>query len=226
MTPDHPIPRRHLLAAAAGAAAPPPAPEPFPATPAAALDRLRAGNRRFAAGMTRHAHEGAAWRRHLVGEQRPFATVLGCSDSRAPVELVFDQGFGDLFVVRVAGNVIAADVVGSIAYAGLHLRTPLFVVLGHSGCGAVTAALDAKLKKAHEPEPIEALVRLIDPGLANLDLALPADARLAAAVEANVRWSVRQLAALPTARQATDRHRCELIGAVYDLRTGSVRFLT
>jgi carbonic anhydrase len=214
-----------LAAGAASAAGPAPAAEPFPATPAEAVDRLRAGNRRFAAGATRHAHEGADWRRQLVGEQKPFATVLGCSDSRVPVELVFDQGFGDLFVVRVAGNVIAADVVGSVAYAGLHLHTPLFVVLGHAGCGAVTAALDAKLKKAKEPEPIEDLVRLIDPGLAGLDLALPPAARLDAAVEANVRWSVRQLARLPAARQAVERHKCEIVGAVYDLRTGLVRVL-
>lgn len=226
MTPDPSVTRRQLLAAgAASAVDPPPAPEPFPATPAAALDRLRAGNRRFAAGTTRHAHEGAAWRRQLVGEQRPFATVLGCSDSRVPVELVFDQGFGDVFVVRVAGNVIAADVVGSVAYAGLHLRTPLFVVLGHAGCGAVTAAVDAKLKKAKEPEAIEALVRLIDPGLAGLDLSLPPAALLDAAVEANVRWSVRQLASLPAARRAVERHQCEIVGAVYDLRTGQVRVL-
>jgi carbonic anhydrase len=226
MTPDLPITRRQLVTAAAAAGAqPPPAPEPFPASTAAAVERLRVGNRRFVAGTTRHAHEGAEWRRHLVGEQRPFATILGCSDSRVPVELVFDQGFGDLFVIRVAGNVIAADVVGSVAYAGLHLRTPVFVVLGHSGCGAVTAAVDEKLKKAKEPGAIEALIRLIDPGLRDLDLTLPAADRLAAAVEANVRWSVRQLAALPGAREAVERHRAEIVGAVYELRTGVVRFL-
>src|SRR5437762_13276363 len=133
-----------------------------------ALGRLREGNRRFVADQsTSISHHER--RRSLVNGQEPFATVLGCSDSRVPTELVFDQGFGDLFVVRVAGNVIADDVVGSIAYAALHLRTPLFVVLGHAGCGAVTAAVDARLKKVKEPERIEALLRLIDPGLKDLD---------------------------------------------------------
>ena len=156
--------RRQLLAAAGLAGLGPralsAADPPAPTDPAEALSRLRAGNARFAAGQTRHAHESADWRKHLVGDQKPFATVLGCSDSRVPPELVFDQGFGDLFVVRVAGNVIAADVVGSLAYAALHLGTPLFVVLGHGTCGAVTAALDARLKKAKEPERIEVLLKL------------------------------------------------------------------
>src|SRR5688572_21765396 len=126
--------RRQVLAAAGaagtGLAAPPlagaePVPEEFPKDADAALERLKAGNGRFVEGKTRHAHEGADWRKHLVSGQKPFATILGCSDSRVPTELVFDQGFGDLFVVRVAGNVIAADVVGSIAYAALHLRTQI-----------------------------------------------------------------------------------------------------
>jgi carbonic anhydrase len=142
-----------------------------------------------------------------------------------PPELVFDQGFGDLFVVRVAGNVIAADVVASLAYAALHLGTPLFVVLGHTGCGAVTAALDAKLKKAKEPERIEALVKLIEPGLKELDLNAAYPAALAAAIEANVRWSVSQLAGLTGVKEALRDGRILLAGAVYELDTGRVRFL-
>lgn len=221
--------RRQLLAAAGlaglGARALSAADPPAPTDPAEALRRLQAGNARFAAGQTRHAHESADWRKHLVADQKPFATVLGCSDSRVPPELVFDQGFGDLFVIRVAGNVIAADVVGSIAYAALHLGTPLFVVMGHAGCGAVAAAVDAKVKKAKEPERIEALLKLIEPGLKDLDLALAAPARLDAAVEANVRWSVRQLAELEGPRAAIRDGRIRLVGAVYDLATGKVRFL-
>jgi carbonic anhydrase len=190
-----------------------------------ALDRLKSGNARFAEGKTRHAHEGANWRKHLVGGQNPIATVLGCSDSRVPVELVFDQGFGDMFVIRVAGNVIAADVLGSIAYAALHLRTPLFVVLGHAGCGAVTAAVDSKLKKTNEPERIEALLKLIEPGLEDLDLKLAYPRLLDAAVEANVRWSLRQLTVIPAARLAIEHYQIVVVGAVYDLQTGKVRFL-
>jgi carbonic anhydrase len=227
--------RRRLLAALGGATAALATPlgadepqprEPFPKTPAAALARLKAGNARFADGRTRHAHESADWRKHLVREQKPLATVLGCSDSRVPPELVFDQGFGDLFVVRVAGNVVAADVVASLSYAALHLGTPLFVVMGHTGCGAVTAALDAQLKKAREPERIEALVRLIEPGLKDLDTKAPYAEALAAAVEANVRWAVAQLARLTGPKEALRDGRVALAGAIYELETGRVRFLT
>jgi carbonic anhydrase len=227
-----PLTRRQLLAGtgAAGLSAtlcgePASAAEGFPKDGAEALALLQAGNARFAEGRTHHAHSSADWRKHLVGEQRPIATILGCSDSRVPPELVFDQGFGDLFVIRVAGNVIAADVLGSIAYAALHLETPLFVVLGHSGCGAVTAALDVKLKNVREPDRIAALVKLIDPGLKDLNLTLPGPARLEAAVEANVRWSLKQLSEQPESRQMLARRGVTLVGGVYDLATGRVRFL-
>ena len=199
--------------------------EEFPKDGGAALERLKAGNARFVEGKTRHAHEGAEWRKHLVGEQRPIATVLGCSDSRVPVELVFDQGFGDLFVVRVAGNVIADDVLGSIAYAALHLRTRLFVVLGHASCGAVTAAVDSRLKRAKEPERIAALLKLIEPGLKDLDWKLARPGLIDAAIDANVRWALRQLTEMPAVKAAVEQHRCLFVGGVYDLQTGKVRFL-
>ena len=105
--------------------------------------------------------------------QRPFAVILGCSDSRVPPELVFDQGFGDLFVIRLAGNVIEPSVFGSIQYAHLHLGTSLLVVLGHEGCGAVKAALAAKFKKAKHPERIQRVVDLIDPALTGVQAVAP-----------------------------------------------------
>lgn len=199
--------------------------------PAAPLDadeavrRLKEGNARFAEGRTRHAHESARWRKHLVAGQKPFAALLGCSDSRVPVELVFDQGFGDLFVIRVAGNVIAEDVFGSIQYAGRHLGTRLFVVLGHEGCGAVSAALSALSGDRGEASHIRSLLRLIEPGLAGLNPASTGEARLRAAVEANVRWSVRQLAASPEGKRAVEEYGASILGAVYDLESGAVRFL-
>lgn len=200
--------------------------ESFPKEPAEALARLQAGNIRFVEGKTRHAHESANWRKHLIGGQKPFATILGCSDSRVPPELVFDQGFGDLFIVRVAGNVIATDVIGSLAYAARHLGTLLFVVMGHTGCGAVSAALDARLTKIKETEWIEALIRLIDPGLKEVDMKTPYATLLDAAIEANVRWSVSQLAALKGPREAIEEGRIMLVGAVYELETGRVRYLS
>jgi carbonic anhydrase len=143
------------------------------------------------------------WRKHLVTGQKPFAALVGCSDSRVPVELVFDQGFGDLFVLRVAGNVIAEDVFGSIHYAGRHLGTQLFVVLGHEGCGAVSAALAGDEGEASH---LRSLLRLIEPGLAGLDPASTGESRLRAAVAADVRWSVRQLATSPEGKRAVEEY--------------------
>ena len=192
----------------------------------AVLAQLREGNRRFAEGKTRHAHQGSDWRRHLVGNQQPIATLLGCSDSRVPPELVFDQGLGDLFVIRVAGNVVAPDVIGSLAYALEHLKTPLVVVLGHQNCGAVTAAVEALSDPAfRDIAPIRGLVNLIDPGLKNVDLRLPMPKRVAAAVEANVRWSVGQLAEQPACKKLLADEAGLLTGGIYDLGTGLVRFL-
>jgi carbonic anhydrase len=188
----------------------------------AALSMLKEGNRRFATSRPRHAHEAASWRKHLKVGQQPFATILACSDSRVPPELVFDQGFGDLFVIRVAGNIVAMDVLGSLQYAILHLKTPLIVVMGHEGCGAVTAAVDALEGGGTEPRFIAALVAAIEPGLKGLPAGLSGAARVHAAVEANVRWSLRQLAGKKL--QAGQKNTL-LVGAVYDIAAGKVRFL-
>ncbi len=122
-----------------------------------ALERLKKGNRRFMEGVSRHAHESASWRSLLTKTQKPFATVLACSDSRAPPELIFDVGLGDLFTIRLAGNIIAADVIGTIQYGVAHLHTPLLVVLGHEGCGAVDATLEEMLHKPTELKYVGAL---------------------------------------------------------------------
>jgi carbonic anhydrase len=199
--------------------------EAAPRDAAEARQRLLDGNQRFVAGESIHGHANKDWRKRLTAGQKPFATILGCSDSRVPTELVFDQGFGDLFVIRVAGNVISTDVVGSLEYAEHHLHVPLLVVLGHEGCGAVTAALDAKFKRAREPEKIEALVRMIEPGLKDIDPNLTPERQLKSAVEANVRWSMRQLSELPEVKKALKNRSFEMIGAVYDLETGKVSML-
>jgi carbonic anhydrase len=227
--------RRGLLASAAGLGAGLTVPTalwaggadeaPPPKDPAEAQERLLEGNKRFVAGESNHGHASKEWRKRLAGGQKPFATILGCSDSRVPAELVFDQGFGDLFVIRVAGNVISTDVVGSLQYAWYHLHVPLLVVMGHEGCGAVTAALDAKFKRASEPERIEALVRMIEPGLKDVDAKLSPEKQLSAAVKANVRWSMSQLADLPEVKKARKDKRFEMIGAIYELETGKVSVL-
>ncbi len=109
------------------------------------LQKLIEGNQRFLRGEARFPTVCKEALANLAKGQQPFATILGCSDSRVPPELIFDANFGELFIVRVAGNVISPEVMGSLEYAGEHLRTPLFLVLGHEGCGAVKAALKTKL---------------------------------------------------------------------------------
>jgi carbonic anhydrase len=199
--------------------------ESYPRNADEALARLKNGNRRFMEDKSLHLHEKASWRSQLVESQKPFATVLGCSDSRVPPELVFDVGFGDLFTIRLAGNIIAEDVIGSLQYAVAHLKTPLVVILGHEGCGAVTATVEKILHKTKELEHIEALIQLIKPGLKKLDLKLDHDSLLSAAVEMNVRWSMQRLSTLPEGERALREKRVTLVGGVYELVTGRIRFL-
>ena len=184
-----------------------------------ALERLVAGNERFVRGKARFPTARREVLAELAKAQRPYATILGCSDSRVPPELVFDAGFGELFVIRVAGNVVSPEIMGSLQYAGVHLRTPLFVVLGHQGCGAVQAALAAKLQGRREARHIAGLLETIQPGLRGVG------DRLDAAVEANVRWSMRQVLETPEAKARKAEGVMKLVGAIYELRTGRVRFL-
>lgn len=161
----------------------------------------------------------------LAKAQQPYVTILGCSDSRVPPELVFDAGFGELFVVRVAGNVVSPEVLGTLQYAGMHLRTPLFVVLGHERCGAVEAALATKWRGAQAPSRIALLIDNLMPGLRDVGADLAPEAQLAAAVEANVRWSMHQLLETPEAQVRAAEGVMKLVGAVYELETGRVRFM-
>ena len=190
-----------------------------------ALARLAAGNARFVAGRARFPTVRKEVLAALAKEQRPYATIVGCSDSRVPPELVFDAGFGELFIVRVAGNVMTAGVWGSLQYAGVHLRTPLFVVLGHEGCGAVKAAVARKFHGARERSRIAALLECILPGLRGLRAGRSPARLLAAAVEANVRWSMHQLLDTPEGQARMAEGIVKLVGAIYELKTGRVRFL-
>jgi carbonic anhydrase len=190
-----------------------------------ALDRLKAGNLRFINGQARFPTVQKEVLAELTKGQQPYATILGCSDSRVPPELVFDAGFGELFVIRVAGNVLGPSIVGTLQYAGLHLHTQLFVVMGHEGCGAVKAAIASKFDGAQHAGRIEILLEQIIPALENLDpQATPADL-LSSAVEANVRRTMSELLATPEARARLNEGRMKLVGAIYELETGRVRFL-
>jgi carbonic anhydrase len=194
--------------------------EPPPVSPEEALARLKEGNARFASGKSRHAHESASLRHQLVSGQHPFAIVLGCSDSRVPVELIFDQGLGDLFVIRVAGNVLTDDVIGSIEYARIHLNSQLLVILGHEGCGAVTAALEARKHASSDPHGIQTIVNLIEPAVGSVDTGLPMPEQVHRGVELHIRWEQEKLKKLPE----TQTLPLQTVGAVYALE-GTVRWL-
>ena len=191
-----------------------------------ALARLVAGNERFVRGEARFPTVQKEILADLAKGQHPYATILGCSDSRVPPELIFDAGFGELFIIRVAGNVISPEVLGTLQYAGVHLRTPLFVVLGHEGCGAVAAAVAAGAGGTAEPSRIALLLDNIQPGLRNIPDGLAPDARMREAVEANVRWSMRQVLETPEARARANEGTMRLVGAIYELESGCVRFLS
>lgn len=191
-----------------------------------ALARLVAGNRRFVRGQARFPTVQKEILARLAKGQRPYATIIGCSDSRVPPELVFDAGFGELFIVRIAGNVISPEVMGTLQYAALHLHTPLFVVLGHEGCGAVEAALAMKRRGARERARITLLLEKILPGLRDIDPELTPQDQLGAAVEANLRWSMHQLLDTPEGRARMAEGVLKLVGAIYELKTGHVRFLS
>jgi carbonic anhydrase len=196
-----------------------------PYTADEALQRLKDGNARFVSGHARFPTVQKEVLAELAKGQHPYVTVLGCSDSRVPPELVFDAGFGELFVIRVAGNVLGPTIFGTLQYAGQHLHTPLFVVLGHEGCGAVDAALAERLHGARHSSRIALLLENIAPALDGLDPALPHETLLGKAVEANVRWTLRQLRETPEGQARLAEGRIRLVGAVYELASGQVRFL-
>jgi carbonic anhydrase len=187
---------------------------------AAALERLLDGNRRFVAGTRTFPHQESERRQEVVAGQKPFAAILSCSDSRVVPEIIFDQGLGDLFVARVAGNIMAGPLRASLEYAVEHLGVPLILVLGHSGCGAVQVALAADtLADGAKAEDLRALLTAIEPAVASArrevgdsDPAL----LLATAVRANVRLAVSHLQAPPG---------IEVVGAAYDLASGVVELL-
>ncbi|HRZ35445.1 MAG TPA: carbonic anhydrase [Candidatus Paceibacterota bacterium] len=199
--------------------------EPLP-TADEALQRLIGGNLRFLRGEARFPTVQKDILAHLAQGQQPYATILGCSDSRVPPELIFDAGFGELFIVRVAGNVLSAEIAGSLQYAGSHLHTPLFVVLGHSGCGAVQAALETQQHGVQHRSRIQYLIDHILPGLPDPDPQLPPLTQLARAVEVNVRWTLRQVLESPEGQARLAEGRMKLVGAVYEIASGCVRFLS
>ncbi len=193
-----------------------------------ALARLREGNRRFVSGVrSLEALLTQTRRADLATSQRPFAIVLGCSDSRVPAELVFDQGLGDLFVIRVAGNIVAPSQVGSVEFAAERFGIRLVVVLGHTCCGAVTATLE-QLRAGDHPSPnLRSIVDRIRPTVETLLAAgvdLDDDGIVRQAVRANVRKAADQLRHGSVLLESLRREGLRVVGAEYSLSTGEVDF--
>ncbi|GAA4014116.1 carbonic anhydrase [Deinococcus rubellus] len=195
-------------------------------SPSAAIQALQDGNARFFSGEASRPELGANERRAQIMGQTPFAAILACSDSRVPVELVFDQGFGHLFVVRVAGNVMDDSGLATLEYAILHLDIHLLVVLGHEGCGAVTAALLPEADILAEPPALRGLIRSIQPSLVNLPPIRDKKARMREAVINNVRYQVAALRGQDVIAEAERRGQIQVIGGFYEIGSGAVDLLT
>jgi methyl-accepting chemotaxis protein len=190
-------------------------------TASSAEARLHAGQGRFLAGAPTHPHQDSGRRIEIAAGQAPFATILTCSDSRVSPEIIFDQGLGDLFVVRVAGNVADTDEIGSLEYGAGHLHTPLLIVLGHSGCGAVKAVLERAQVHGSIPE----LVDNIGPAVEQARGTAPGSGLFAEAVKLNVWQSISDvLRRSAEIRELVQGGRLKVVGAVYDLTTGSVQW--
>jgi carbonic anhydrase len=196
---------------------------------AEALTRLRDGNSRFVSGETPTQTLSNNVRRILAADQAPFAIVLGCSDSRVPAELVFDQSFGDLFVIRVAGNIVAPSQVGSVEFAASRFGTKLVVVMGHQHCGAIAATLEELLDGATQSRNLRSIVDRIRPSVSTLLAGRPGlDRKTLAreAVRANVRASVDHLGhGSELLERLVHDDGLLIVGAEYSLDTGVVTFL-
>lgn len=201
-----------------------PAAAPAPVSPDEALKRLMDGNARYT-GNTAINRDMSAGRAERAQVQYPFAALVSCSDSRVAPELAFDQGLGDLFVVRVAGNFVNTDGLASLEYGVKILGIPLIVVLGHSNCGAIAATIKVLKEKTKLPGHLPQLVNAIKPSIDLVEKQKTPDP-LAAAIAQNVRYNVERLRkAKPIVAEAVAAQKVKLAGAVYDIGTGKVSWL-
>lgn len=184
----------------------------FAITPQESLQRLIEGNLRYTSDQLTHPNLSSTRRDEIKAGQAPFATILGCSDSRVAPEIIFDQGLGDLFIVRVAGNVVGPIETDSIEYSVKYLGSSLILVMGHQSCGAVDAVVQGKTAD------IEDVANLIKP-------AIRGTKDLEAAIKANVRWVVSQIKQAPFLKKMIDQKKLDCVGAYYQLGTGKVEIL-
>lgn len=194
-------------------------PHPKYISPDVALTRLLDGNKRFMQFHPEYPNHSQARLQAVATAQRPFATLLSCADSRVPAEIIFDRGIGDLFDVRIAGNVLTPEALGSIEYAVAVLGSPLIMVLGHERCGAVTAAVKGETL----PGQIGTFVKAIKPAIANLQS--KSDEDVENAVVANVQYQVNKLRQSDILNQLVLEGKLKIVGGRYDLDTGEVTII-
>ncbi|MBE9167344.1 carbonic anhydrase [Pleurocapsales cyanobacterium LEGE 06147] len=194
---------------------------PQPLSPDLALQKLMEGNRRFVTHLPRHPKQSEARLHEVAQAQHPFATILSCADSRVPAEIVFDRGIGDIFDVRVAGNIVTPEVMGSIEYAVVLLETPVLMVLGHERCGAVTAAVK---EESLPNSQVDTFVKAIKPALDKVK-DRSGDA-VDNAVIANVEYQIEKLEQSPLLTERMQSGKLKIVGGRYDLDTGEVKLLT
>lgn len=190
-------------------------------SPDEALQKLMEGNQRFVKHLSRHPQQTQSRLKEVAQAQHPFATVLSCADSRVPAEIVFDRGIGDIFDVRVAGNIVTPEVMGSIEYAVVLLETPVLMVLGHERCGAVTAAVK---EESLPNSQIDTFVKAIKPALEKVK-DKPGDL-IDNAVTANVEYQIEKLKQAPLLSERMNSGQLKIVGGRYDLDTGEIRLLT
>lgn len=191
--------------------------------PDAALKMLKEGNARFVAGKTIHPRQDQARRTETSGGQHPFATILSCSDSRDPVEVTFDEGIGDLFVVRVAGNVAHTDEIATLEYGSEHLGARLIMVMGHTKCGAVTAVVNGDKLDGSLPELVDHIVPAAERAKAS---GAKGDQLIQAAIKENVWQSIKDvMARSEIIREMVKKGQVQIVGGIYDIQTGAVEFL-
>lgn len=188
-----------------------------PVTPEAGLAQLVEGNARFVSSQLLYPNRGEERRNEVVNQQKPFAIILSCSDSRVVPEIIFDQGIGDLFVVRIAGNILGPTELASVEYAIFTLGSSTLMVLGHENCGAVTAVLEGKTKS------IEPLANLIAPAIKEVKKGTPSS--LEEAIKANVQGVLKQLRADPLIADLLNKKALSIVGGYYKIGSGEVELL-
>ncbi len=181
-------------------------------TPEVALERLLSGNKRFVQNKLTHPNQTQERMKEVSAGQKPFAAILGCADSRVPAEIVFDQGLGDLFVVRNAGNVVTPEEMGSLEFGALELGVKTILILGHQKCGAVKATIDGNAV----PGKIGSIIEAIKPAIKDKQT-------WDEAVIANIRLQIKKLKASPLLAELVEKEELKIVGGIYELETGKVK---